>query len=153
METKMIDPVKDAAINVISTMAMINPKPGEVFLKSGKKATGDISGVIGLAGVKKGVIIISFSSAAICKIVGGMLGMEYTSIDQDVSDAVGELTNMISGDSRRRFNELGFVFEAGLPTVIKGPGHEIESVTSGPVLAIPFQVDGHGFEVEVSFDD
>ena len=153
MDINMIDPVKEAAINVISTMAMINPEPGEPFVKSGKKAKGDISGIIGLAGQKKGVIIISFTSAAICKIVGSMLGTEYTTIDRDVSDAVGELANMISGDARRRFNEMGRVFEAGLPTVIHGPGHEIESVTGGPVYAIPFKVEGHEFEVEVSFDE
>jgi len=153
VETKMIIPVKDAAINVIATMAMVNPVPGEPFLKTTKRSKGDISGVIGLAGVKRGVIIISFTSAAICKIVGSMLGMEYTTIDQDVADAVGELANMISGDARRRLNEMGMVFEAGLPTVVRGPGHEIESVTNGPVMAVPFTVDGHEFEVEASFDE
>lgn len=153
MQNKMTAPVKDATINVISTMAMVSPEAGEPFIKTSKQAMGDISGVIGLAGVKKGVIIISFSRGAICKIVGGMLGMEYTAIDQDVADAVGELTNMISGDARRRFNEMGQVFEAGLPTVVRGPGHVIESITNGAVYAVPFSVDGHKFEVEASFDE
>ena len=153
MENKMIEPVRDAAINVISTMAMLTPQAGEAFVKTNKRTKGDISGVIGLAGQKKGVIIISFTSGAICKIVGGMLGMEYTAIDQDVADAVGELANMISGDARRRLHTQGLVFEAGLPTVVRGPGHEIESVTHGPVWAIPFTVDGHEFEVEASLDE
>jgi chemotaxis protein CheX len=149
----MIGPVRDATINVIATMAMVSPVAGEAFVKTNKKSKGDVSGVIGLAGPKKGVIVLSFSAGAICRIVGGMLGMEYTAIDQDVADAVGELANMISGDARRRLHEMGLDFEAGLPTVVQGPGHEIESVTNGPVWAIPFKVDGHEFEVEASLDE
>lgn len=152
MKSEMINPFLGAAVNVISTMAMLEPSPGKPYLKADKKASGDISGVIGLTGDKKGVIVLSFSAQAACKIVGSMLGEEYTELNPDISDAVGELTNMISGDARRRLAELGYTFEAGLPTIISGKGHQIESVTNGPVIVMPFTVGGHDFVVEASFD-
>lgn len=152
MKSEMINPFLGAAVNVISTMAMLEPSPGKPYLKTDKKASGDISGIIGLTGDKKGVIVLSFSAPAACKIVGSMLGEEYGELGPDISDAVGELTNMISGDARRRLAELGYTFEAGLPTIISGKGHQIESITNGPVIAIPFTVDGHAFVVEASFD-
>lgn len=153
MKSDMINPFLEATINVISTMAMLTPKAGKPYLKKNKMAVGDISGIIGMTGYAKGVVVISFSTGAICKIVGSMLGEEYTELNSDVSDAVGELTNMISGDARRGLAKMGYTLEAGLPTIVSGKGHEIESVTSGPVIAIPFTVDGHDFVVEASFDN
>ena len=81
-----------------------------------------------------------------------MLGETYTELVEDVRDAVGELTNMISGDARRKLAEIGVIFEAGLPNIVMGPGHEIVAVTKGPVIVIPFTLDGAGFVVEASFE-
>lgn len=152
MKSEYINPFLNATVNVLSTMAMVKPEPGKPYLKQDKKSIGDISGIIGLTGTSRGAIVISFTTEAVCKIVGSMLGETYTEINNDISDAVGELTNMISGDARRRLAELGAVFEAGIPTIISGKGHEVESITKGPVIAIPFTVDGHTFVVEASFE-
>jgi len=149
----MINPFLAATINVLSTMAQIKPVAGKPFLKTDRKAIGDISGIIGMTGSSKGVVVLSFSTAAICKIVSSMLGETYKELGPDVSDAVGELTNMISGDARRKLVEVGYTFEAGLPTIVSGAGHIIESITSGPTIAMPFTIDGeHKFVVEASFD-
>lgn len=152
MKSEFINPFLDATVNVVSTMAMLQPTAGKPFLKKDKTASGDISGIIGLTGDMKGAIVLSFSTGAACKIVGSMLGEEYTELDADISDAVGELTNMVSGDARRRLAGLGHNFEAGLPTIVKGVGHQIESMTKGPVIAIPFDVEGDKFVVEASFE-
>lgn len=152
MKSEYINPFLEATINVVSTMAMKNPSAGKPYLKKDKKASGDISGIIGLTGAKRGAIVLSFSSPAACVIIGSMLGEEFTEINKDIADAVGELTNMISGDARRRLAEIGLNFEAGIPTIISGAGHLIESITNGPVIAIPFTVDGHSFVVEASFE-
>ncbi|MBF0293293.1 MAG: chemotaxis protein CheX [Nitrospinae bacterium] len=152
MKSEYINPFLSATVNVLSTMAMVKPEPGKPYVKQDKKCVGDISGIIGLTGASKGAIVLSFSTGAVCKIVGSMLGETYTEINSDIKDAVGELTNMISGDARRRLAEIGAVFEAGIPTIITGSGHEVESVTKGAVIAMPFTVDGHVFVVEASFD-
>ncbi|MBI4666081.1 MAG: chemotaxis protein CheX [Nitrospinae bacterium] len=152
MKSEYINPFLQATLNVLSTMANIQADPGKPYLKTDKKSVGDISGVIGLTGASRGAIVISFTTDAVCKVVGSMLGETYTDLSPDVRDAVGELTNMISGDARRRLAELGIVFEAGIPTIVAGKGHEIESITKGPVVAIPFTVDGHMFVVEASFE-
>lgn len=152
MKSEYINPFLNATTNVLSMMAMLTPTAGKPFLKTDKKGIGDISGVIGLTGASRGAVVLSFSTGAACKIVGSMLGEEFADLTPEVKDAVGELTNMISGDARRRLAEIGLNFEAGIPTIISGKGHEIESITKGPVIAIPFTVDGHAFTVEASFE-
>lgn len=152
MKSEHINPFLEATINVISTMAMLQPKAGKPYLKKDTKAIGDISGVIGLTGDKRGAIVLSFSSGAACKIVGSMLGEEYTDLHKDVEDAVGELTNQVSGDARRRLSALGLTLEAGLPSIIVGPEHHVVTMCKGPVIVIPFTVEGFDFVVEASFD-
>jgi chemotaxis protein CheX len=152
MNADFINPFLSATVNVLEMMAFVKPVAGKPFLKKDKKASGDISGIIGLTGATKGVIVISLSKDAALKIVGGMLGETLTEMNSDISDAVGEITNMISGDARRVLAEKGHNFEAGLPSVIVGPNHEIESMTTGATVAIPFTVDGAEFVVETAFE-
>ncbi len=152
MNADFINPFLNATVNVLSMMAFVKPTPGKPFIKKDKKAHGDISGIIGMTSSSKGVVVISLSKEAAIKIVSSMLGEEYTELSEDVSDAIGEITNMISGDARRELAAKGYVFEAGLPSIIIGPDHEIESITKGPTVAIPFELDDTKFVVETAFD-
>ncbi|MBI3794376.1 MAG: chemotaxis protein CheX [Nitrospinae bacterium] len=152
MNVEFINPFLKATTNVLSMMAFVNPVAGKPFVKKDKVAKGDISGVIGLTGPTKGVVIFSLTKPAAIKIVNSMLSEKYTDLSEEVSDAIGELTNMISGDARRELAGKGFKFEAGLPSIVKGPGHIIETITKGPTIAIPFHIDGAEFVVETSFE-
>ena len=152
MNAELINPFLNATVKVLSMMAFVNPEPGKPFLKTDKKAVGDISGVIGLTGYRKGVVVLSLSEAAAIKIVSSMLGEEHDGLTEGISDAIGELTNMISGDARRELAGKGLKFEAGLPSIVKGKGHIIESMTKGPTIAIPFTIDGADFVIETSFE-
>ncbi len=152
MNADLINPFLKAAVNVLSTMAFVKPIPGKPFLKTDRQAIGDISGIIGMTGAKKGIVILSMSKEAAIKVVGSMLGEKYTELNDEVSDAIGELTNMISGDARRELAQKGYVFEAGLPSIVKSPKHVIEAMTKAPSVAIPFDLEGAKFVVETSFE-
>ncbi len=153
MKAEYVNPFLKGTINVLQMMAMVEPKPGKPFVKQDRKSSGDITGNIGLTGTTKGVVVVSFSKECALKVISSMMGEEYQDLTDEVRDAVGELTNMISGDARRALAELGASFEAGIPTVVVGKGHEITTMGSGPCLAIPFQVDGLDMTVEVSFSE
>ncbi|MDY6863819.1 MAG: chemotaxis protein CheX [Thermodesulfobacteriota bacterium] len=154
MEAKIINPFLEACINVLNTMAMLKPEPGKPYIKQDLLSYGDISGVIGLAGAKRGAVVVSFTEKCILKIVSSMLGENYSSIaNEDVESAVGELVNMISGDARRQLAEEGLKIESGLPSVVVGHKHKISTKTTGPYLVMPFNLNGDNFVVEVSFED
>lgn len=152
MNADFINPFLNATVNVLSMMAFVKPTAGKPFIKKDKKAHGDISGVIGMTGSTKGVVVISLSKEAAIRIVSSMLGEEHTELDEGVSDAIGEITNMISGDARRELAAKGYIFEAGLPSIIIGKDHVIESITKSPTVAIPFAIDDAKFIVETAFE-
>lgn len=51
MRVEYINPFIDAAINVIETMTSVKVQPGKPALKTSNRSFGDITGVIGLAGL------------------------------------------------------------------------------------------------------
>lgn len=150
-DVSFINPFLGAVINVLETMAMVQVTPGRPFVKTNRVATGDVTGLIGVTGFATGTMALTMSQGAILNIVTNMIGEEYTKINDEVADAVGELTNMISGQARRSLAENGMTFKASTPSVIVGKGHQVNHVGAGAILSIPFSTDGGDFIVEVCF--
>ncbi|MEW5773859.1 MAG: chemotaxis protein CheX [Thermodesulfobacteriota bacterium] len=151
-DAKVVKPFLHAVENVISTMAMVEVKAGKPYMKRDNVACGDVSGIISMSGDRNGTISVTFSEAAIKVIVSNMLGEQITEMNQDVKDAVGELTNMISGQARRGLAEIGMTMNGGIPTVITGKDHSISHICKDPLLAIPFETPNGPFTVEVSLE-
>lgn len=151
MKAEIINPFLQATVSVLKTIASVDPLPGKPYIKKGDSAKGDISGIVGITGDTEGTLCISFSKKCILFIVSKIYGEDKVEIDSEVKDAVGELTNMISGDSRRRLAEIGYHFIGAIPSVIIGEGHEIKHITKGPILVIPFRTQPGDFFVEVCF--
>ena len=151
MDVRIINPFLSAAVHVLQTMANIEATPGKPFLKKDKHALGDVSAIIGITGAALGSMALVFSESCIKEIVSKLLKITVTELDDDVKDAVGELTNMICGDARGRLGEEGISLQAGIPTVVTGKDHSIRHINDGPHLAVPFDTPYGGFVVEVAF--
>ena len=149
MNVKFINPFLEGTISVLKTMAFVEPRAGKPYLKMDSLAKGDISGIIGLTGSATGSLAVSFSEAAILKIVSNMLGENIKSMDGNIKDAVGEITNMISGVARKNLEADGFYIQAAIPTVVSGKNHSIAHVMGGPSLIIPFEIDDGSFVIDV----
>lgn len=150
MDVKLINPFLEAGVSVLKTMAMIEPIPEKPFLKTDQSAKGDVSGIIGITGDAQGSMSISFTASCITAIVANLFGSAITEINDEVKDAVGELTNMICGDARRRLESAGTSLQAGTPTVISGTNHSIKHVNKGPCIAMPFNTPNGTFVIEIA---
>jgi len=108
MNVEFVNPFLSAILNVLSTMAMTEAKAGKPFIKSSNMASGEVTGMIGLAGNQvRGSLAINFSRAAILHIASQMLGESFTEIDDTVKDVVGEITNMVTGGAKKSLAEQG----------------------------------------------
>ena len=50
MDVKLVNPFLEATVNVLKTMAFTDVTAGKPFLKDGKEAHGDITGIISFSG-------------------------------------------------------------------------------------------------------
>lgn len=153
LDKNLVNAFVDGVQKTLSTMAMTESTPKKAFVERDFKAKGDVSGMIGMvSGSMRGTITISFEKPAIFKVLENMLGEPYTELNEEVRDAVGELTNMIYGTAKTTLNEMGYNFEMAIPTVITG-NHEITSYHKGAALIIPFDMEGSlNFFIEITVE-
>ena len=150
-DANIINPFLNATINVVKTMCYMEVKPGKPFVKKMNNPQGDVTGIIGLASdAYKGSMAIIFAKDVALAVVSGMLmGEVFEDITEDVVDAVGELTNMISGGAKREFSEQGLKFDMALPSMITGHNHSVHhQAKRAPIICIPFDVEAGTFWVE-----
>ncbi|MGK0441088.1 MAG: chemotaxis protein CheX [Pseudohongiellaceae bacterium] len=153
MNSQYINPLLESTITVLTTMTMIEVTAGKPSLKTDNRNLGDITSTIDLAGSDKhGSLAISFSEAAIVNITEKMLGEKLDGSDETITDAVGEITNMITGSAKRIYSEQGIEFDLTRPTTVIGKENPIEHSVKGAVILIPFSTEAGPFYVEVCFN-
>ena len=140
-----------ATVAILSTMAGLEATAGAPFVKKNNEAKGDVSAIVGVTGDKTGTIALSFTRPCALALIKGMLGDDIADILQDTQDAVGEVTNMVSGQARAALADMGLTLQGSTPTVIVGEGHMIRHISSNPVVAIPFTTKHGEFTVEFCF--
>jgi len=155
MDVQYINPFIVATQTVFKTMLSINIDMGKPQLKNTCVTSGDITGIMGLAGDKKGTVAISLREQGAKFIYKTLVGDECDSINQDVVDAVGEITNIISGQARKEFEKKGINLNAAIPMVIVGKQVEMNFITKLPIISLPFYftVNNGQAEKEVIYID
>ena len=79
-----------------------------------------------------------------------MMGTPATELNDEVEDIVGELTNIVAGGAKMEFSELGYAYNISLPLLVSGRSNVIKHKHDSPILFVPFSVNGHTFDMEVS---
>jgi chemotaxis protein CheX len=143
VDVNFINPLVGAVVEVLKSMAATELKRGTPYVrKPGEKAgsTGDISGVIAMNSDRfVGSLALCYEKNLILSVYANMLGTKVAEINDDVKDAVSELTNIIFGNAKRDLNAAGHTITPALPSVITGPNHEIRHAVSGMCLCVPFE--------------
>lgn len=153
MDSALLNPFVGSALNVLKVMAHVDATPGRPEIKEGNVAWGDVSGLIGLAGQGvNGNMIISFDRACILEIVSKMLMEQFLEINDEVIDAVGELTNMICGGTKQALAEQGYQISMATPIMMTGKDIRLSQLSKGPRISIPFSTAAGQFVVEANIE-
>jgi chemotaxis protein CheX len=147
MNVEYINPFLTSAISVFNTMLGVTLTREEPVLKSSTQPNHEISGIIGLSGNAKGMVVLSMSRDVALNAASKMLGELCRDINADVADAVGELTNMIAGSAKAKIEHL--CMSVSLPTVITGKNHCIDFPKNTKPICIPFACDWGSVAVEI----
>ncbi len=147
MQVEYINPFITSLKNAFQTMLDCEARRGELTVKKNNQAAHMVSGVIGLSGRAVGTVVLSFSEELALKTASTMLMMEATEIDDDVLDAVGEMTNMVAGAAKAELEE--YQLSVSLPNVITGRNHEIHFPSNVTPVCISFDTDWGQLALEV----
>ena len=90
---------------------------------------------------------ISCSAALACRLSGALLMSEYSAVNEDVLDAMAELTNMIIGNVKSTLEEELGSMGLSIPTVIFGRNYQARSFGVKEWTVVPFHCQTDQFEV------
>ncbi|WP_054676849.1 chemotaxis protein CheX [Parasalinivibrio latis] len=153
MRAEFVNPFLISLLNVMKTMATMDLTPQKPRLKKGEVAKGDVSGLIGMVGPKtKGSFSVTFEEGLALEIMNRMLGEKPAEINEEVTDMVGEITNMVTGGAKRILAEQGFDFDMATPIVVSGLNHTITHKSEGPIIIMPFNSEYGAAYIEICFD-
>lgn len=98
-----------------------------------------VSGMIGLSGDTQGILNIHCPYGTAKMITGNLLGLEVENVDEDVRDAIGEITNMVAGGLKVCLATEGVKIDLSVPTTIAGDSFTINRISKAEWIIIPFK--------------
>jgi chemotaxis protein CheX len=140
--------------DVFSTMLATELPDGEVTVEETVEgATSEpndgVVSFIGIAGSWAGTGSLSCSAAMACRVCAAMLMTEAPSVNEDVLDAVAEITNMIIGsvktDLETDLGPLGL----SIPTVVFGRNFKTRSAAAAEWIHVRFFWDGEPLRIKM----
>ncbi|BBO66547.1 chemotaxis protein CheX [Desulfosarcina alkanivorans] len=150
MDVKYINPFVNAVKKIFNTMIEVPFKLGKPSLKKDNVPQYEISGIIGLSGTVTGCVVINLSKDIALQLVSALIGDEVTELDDDCTDAIGEIANMIAGNAKTDFPSEGT--SISVPSVVIGK-HKVSYPSGLPIISIPCITDKGELVIEVALKE
>jgi chemotaxis protein CheX len=146
-EEELAKYVIDATKEVFTTMVMMDPADEYPLQEPVNRFKCSITGMVGFAGIYSGVISMHCPVNLAMKITSNMLGMECDEVNEDLNDAIGEISNMLGGSVKQVLSKGGLDVKLSIPTVIAGEDYTVNSLSDSDCVVIPFIIDNDKFLV------
>jgi len=134
--------------NIFETMFQMSVEIGRPEIKKSGMPSHDVSGIIGMSGDVEGSVVLSFPMATAKRVVSVFTGAEVGDNRDDLSDAIGELVNMVAGGAKAQF--AGKKVSISCPSVVIGSEHAVFGRKDVVSVTIPCSCDCGEFRVEIS---
>jgi len=101
-----------------------------------EQPTLEVTAMVGLAGMLCGVLSVRCNGKAAALMTSKMLGVELDKVGAEVSDALGEVCNMVAGNFKNKIAGLAEGCMLSPPTVVTGSDYSLHSLAESPGLEI-----------------
>lgn len=147
MDVRYINPFLSAIKNVFETMLGLPFNLGKPQLKQDSQPTYDVSAFIGLSGTATGCVVLCLSKPMTLNLASALCQDTFTEINPDVTDALGEIANMIAGNAKKDFP--GGNNSISIPSVVLGK-HKIKYPSGVPIISLPCETDSGRMILDVA---
>ncbi len=151
MDVRYINPFLVSVRKVFDMMLNMPFTLGKPHLKAEALPHYDISGIIGLTGSVTGSVVISLSKSLALQLAGALSGEEFTEVNEDCTDAIGEIANMIAGGAKKNFPGDGSA-SISTPSVVVGK-HHVAYPSNMPIISIPCDTSAGRLAIDVALKE
>lgn len=151
MRLEHIQPFINSVTKLFSTMLDSKVSQGSIGVAEGAGGRYDLTALIGLSGMLRGTVSLSFPTKTSLELVKRMTGAEETEVTKTVIDAVAEMANIVAGSAKSKFiSPDGVPIELSLPYVIRGNNFKVIYPSDSNWLEIPFESDIGSFSMRLT---
>jgi chemotaxis protein CheX len=148
MDVSFVNPFLKATNDTFKTMIGVELQMDKPIVKNVAEYHYDVSGVIGISGEAQGTIAITLPKLTALKVASKMLGVELKVVGPELTDAIGEIANIIAGYSKQYLTQ--YKVSISLPNVVIGSGHNLVAQTTVSKILVPYNCELGEFAVEVA---
>ncbi len=146
---KVVAAICHATGDVFSTMLGMEVRSQEAYRQPCKpEPANGVIGLVGLTGNWVGTGSVACTGELARKISGQFLMSEFPAVDQDVLDAMGEITNMIIGNFKNALEGEAGALGMSVPMVVFGHNFVAGTTHSADWVVVPFACGGETLEVK-----
>jgi chemotaxis protein CheX len=147
MEQDLAGYVIHATKEVFNTMVMMEVADSYPLREPVTHFRCSVTSMVGLAGTYTGILSVHCPQPLAMRITANMLGMDVAEMNEDVSDALGEIANMLGGYVKQVLSRGGLDINLSIPTVISGEEYTLNAMADSDCVIIPFIYEGDRFLV------
>jgi chemotaxis protein CheX len=147
---RIVEFLRRALAQVFSTMLDLEVETAPPRVETVAPTVGDgVLAVVGLAGPYTGTGWLLSSATLARQMCARLLMTETASVNEEVLDAVGEITNMVVGNFKTFLEERVGPLGLSIPTVIYGRNFTSRSVGQGDWIVQPFRCLNEDLEIRI----
>ena len=112
-------------------------------------------GCVNYAGEVVGIMSVHVSEEFARLMTSAMLGIESSEIEslEEVKDVLGEIANIVSGNLKSDFLDLGLACVISTPSITRGSDFKIEPNKIGPIHSWVFRHQKHELIIEITLKE
>jgi chemotaxis protein CheX len=119
-------------------------------LMENNQALYPVSGIVGISGKGVGTVVLSMSESVAIKAAATMLmDPDIAEVNDDVMDAVGEITNIVCGGAKAKLAQ--FQLSISLPNVLCGTNCRLHFPQHSHPIFIPFKCVWGSLALQIGF--
>lgn len=124
-------------------LEMAGVKPVPVGISSLPARAQDLAVVIGLVGRRNGTVTLNVSQRATLYLAQQFTGSKSTEVDEEVFDAMGEITNIIAGRLKAELSTDRYqITNISCPSIVMGGDYRVHHFSGFSTVSVEFAISG-----------
>ena len=136
---------------VFSMMVMMAVEPHDPLCEPTEILHNSVTGMVGLTGLYQGLLSVHVPYPVALAIATNMLGDEIREVNEDVTDMIGELANMLGGSIKLALSPHGKDIQLSTPTTASGGQYKANKIPKARWAAVTFSTEHGEFIVDLKY--
>jgi len=151
----LVETLRGSAREILETMVSMTPTSVDAREETDSTFHDEVIGLLGFTGTRSGTFVVRTSLRCATQMAANMLMTTPAELEdfEEVSDAFGELVNMLGGSFKNEWVTAGNEMDLSIPTVIREGEVTVSAACGrGPRSGVRVRIDDDQVDLSLHFE-